>query len=106
MVKSIMSSSSNLYGALTSTSPGFIQSYFAKSRLHHISTWKSDLSEYVCQYYVKETAKANCNSVRISRPSEAFRTILHVDLDCFFASVALLDRPHLKGKPMAVAHSC
>lgn len=106
MIKSIMSSSSNLYGALTSTSPGFIQSYFAKSRLHHISTWKSDLSEYVCQYYVKETAKANCNSVRISRPSEAFRTILHVDLDCFFASVALLDRPHLKGKPMAVAHSC
>eukprot|EP01036_Dinobryon_divergens_P025847 gene25847-34435_t len=42
----------------------------------------------------------------MSSPDDAFRTIMHVDLDCFFASVALLDRPHLKGKPIAVAHSC
>eukprot|EP01035_Chromulina_nebulosa_P021945 gene21945-28413_t len=96
-------SSSSAYGALTSTCPGFINSYFAKSRLHHISTWKSDLSEYVCQYYLRE---ANCNRGKMSSPDDAFRTIMHVDLDCFFASVALLDRPHLKGKPIAVAHSC
>ena len=101
-----MSDCSSPYGALTSTSPGFIQSYFSKSRLHHISTWKSDLSEYVCQYYIQKAAKAKCNKAKMSSPNEVFRTIMHVDLDCFFASVALLDRPHLKGKPVAVAHSC
>lgn len=28
----------------------------------------------------------------------------HIDFDCFFASVGLLDRQHLKEKPVAVAH--
>lgn len=33
------------------------------------------------------------------------RVIMHVDMDCFFASVAVRNRPELQGIPLAVAHS-
>jgi DNA repair protein REV1 len=32
------------------------------------------------------------------------RVIAHVDIDCFFAQIALLDRPELRDLPIAVAH--
>jgi len=33
------------------------------------------------------------------------RSIIHLDMDCFFASVAALAEPAFKGKPLAVSHS-
>lgn len=33
-----------------------------------------------------------------------YRKIIHVDMDCFFAAVELLDRPELAGLPVAVGH--
>lgn len=33
------------------------------------------------------------------------RSIMHLDMDCFFASVAELTHPALKGQPLAVSHS-
>lgn len=30
---------------------------------------------------------------------------MHVDMDCFFASVSVRNRPELQGIPLAVAHS-
>lgn len=37
--------------------------------------------------------------------SSASRCIMHLDMDCFFASVAELTDPALKGQPLAVSHS-
>ncbi len=37
--------------------------------------------------------------------TEARRSILHLDLDAFYASVEVLDRPELRGKPVIVAGS-
>ncbi|KAI8918247.1 hypothetical protein DFJ77DRAFT_287498 [Powellomyces hirtus] len=79
------------------TGPGFLQKYFNSSRLHHLSTWKSDLRDFVAmqQATLKRTVpRPNPNAI-----------IMHVDMDCFFASVAVRERPDLRDRPVAVAHS-
>lgn len=42
---------------------------------------------------------------RQSTGSTKARTIMHIDMDCFFVSVGLRSRPELVGQPVAVCHA-
>ncbi|KAI8621347.1 hypothetical protein BC830DRAFT_1094670 [Chytriomyces sp. MP71] len=87
----------------SATSAGFLTKYYESSRLSKISNWKSDLKDYVLELKA-ETLKRH---PPMSNPVSGARhkTIMHIDMDCFFASVAIRDRPDLKDKPVVVCHS-
>eukprot|EP01039_Chlorochromonas_danica_P004149 gene4149-4555_t len=85
--------------ALTSTSPGFIRNFFASSRLHHLSTWKSELADLVARGMAAAPQRYRRASL-----DDPYRTVMHVDMDCFFASVSQRQRPDLLDKPVVVAH--
>jgi DNA repair protein REV1 len=98
------------YYLLNKTESGnHVVQFFDRSRLHLISTMAKELKKFVAE--LKEN-KANHrfsgrsklahlkSSVKITSP-----IICHIDMDCFFVSVALRNRPDLVGKPVAITHS-
>ncbi|KAJ1947747.1 deoxycytidyl transferase [Kickxella alabastrina] len=86
------------------TENDFIQRYYASSRLHHLSTWKVELKDYVAQLRRKQDRPSRLNQCGGSAiPRD--RIIMHVDFDCFFVSASLLSHPYLRDKPVAVCHS-
>ncbi|KAN0066050.1 deoxycytidyl transferase [Thecaphora frezii] len=84
----------------TATGEGFLAGYFAKSRLHHLSTWKTSLQDMVSSA-LRESGRQP-GSVEL--PKGVPRIIMHIDFDSFFVSVGLLRRPELSDRPVAVCH--
>ncbi|KAJ3153687.1 deoxycytidyl transferase [Geranomyces michiganensis] len=90
------------------TAPNFLHKYFASSRLHHLTTWKNALRDFVAVESARMAGgggKRKNKATRAGASSSSSRIIMHVDMDCFFASVAVRDRPDLRDRPIAVAHS-
>lgn len=91
------------------THPTFVENFFKASRLHFLGAWKdhyeklfhSELKEIVPQFSQKE--QAQLAAARVGE-GHCYRIVMHIDLDCFFASVAILEHPHLAEKPVAISH--
>eukprot|EP00112_Aurelia_sp_Birch-Aquarium-sp1_P007254 Seg179.3 transcript_id=Seg179.3/GoldUCD/mRNA.D3Y31 product="DNA repair protein REV1" protein_id=Seg179.3/GoldUCD/D3Y31 len=82
--------------------PGFMAEFYSNSRLHHLSMWKSELKRFASMIH---KISANKKAQKKMMKSHGGRCVMHIDLDSFFVSVSLKERPELKGKPVAVCHA-
>lgn len=77
----------------TGTDPNFLDAYFASSRLSFIGSFKLRLT------------KSRQKSHTAARGLNAKRFVFHIDMDCFFAAVAIRKYPQYRDCPVAVGHA-
>uniref|UniRef100_A0ACD6AF46 Uncharacterized protein n=1 Tax=Avena sativa TaxID=4498 RepID=A0ACD6AF46_AVESA len=82
----------------TLTDPNFVENYFKHSRLHFIGTWRNRYRKLFSNSLGAKSSKGKDHSGKK-------KTIIHIDMDCFFVSVVIRNRPELHDKPVAVCHS-
>ncbi|EPY53534.1 deoxycytidyl transferase Rev1 [Schizosaccharomyces cryophilus OY26] len=85
----------------TTQNPEFLQKFFDSSRLHHLSTWKATLKEEI---QIMTASSSSLTSTGNIKSGNKQHYIMHVDFDCFFASVSTRNARELQLKPVAVAH--
>ena len=94
--------------SMTTANPDFIQRYYATSRLHFLSTWKNEI---IARLRTERASLPPDHPLAVGASSSSSRgrhgnpVIMHVDMDCFFASVSLADRPELRDRPVCISHS-
>jgi DNA repair protein REV1 len=87
----------------TGNDPNYLQTFLKNSRLHLIGSFRPKIASVVFQ---EPTTNLNHSEAQgRSTGGKKSPLFAHVDIDCFFAQVALLSRPELRDKPVAVAHS-
>lgn len=83
----------------------FVKEFFTHSRLHYLSTWSMELKEFMADQLKQVSPKIPKLEASVSLRAAKARAIIHIDLDCFFVSVSIRGKPHLRGKPVAVTHA-
>uniref|UniRef100_A0A1X7UNS7 DNA repair protein REV1 n=1 Tax=Amphimedon queenslandica TaxID=400682 RepID=A0A1X7UNS7_AMPQE len=83
----------------------FVDEFYSHSRLHHLSTWASELKEFTSKNLPRAKRKFSMLSSGESLRRFGVKGVVHLDLDSFFVSVGLRDRPGLHGQPVAVTHA-
>lgn len=114
----------------TASDANFLAEFYSNSRLHHISTMGAMFKNYIRK--LRNENKTNfpgCGELKFWKSQKcvdnthAFdelepidyecgnqinknnKTIMHIDMDCFFVSVGLRNHPQLTDFPVAVAHA-
>ena len=83
-----------------------VTNFHANSRLHFIGSWRARYDVFLDAKLAQKQHDSATNRTRdVASTSRATpRTIFHVDMDCFFASVAMRARPELSTEtPLAVS---
>ena len=111
----------------------FISEFYNNSRLHHIATMGATFKDYINELREKNNGKFPgldrlILESKFNRPGPSTKNdsdseedifaidsspnemipenvIMHIDMDCFFVSVGIRNRPDLKGLPVAVTHA-
>lgn len=106
--------------ARTAVDPNFLSEFYSNSRLHHIATLGAGFKHHVSK--LRESHKGGfpardqlirprtiaepiAASISLVIQARSSQIVMHIDMDCFFVSVGLRSRPHLRGLPVAVTHS-
>lgn len=84
----------------STANPDFLRQFYSESRLHHLSTWKSELKSKM----QKLAAEKGASPKAVKRKPGARRYVMHVDFDSFFCAVSLKSAPDYVDKPAVVAH--
>lgn len=100
--------------SLKAGDPGFLEEFFSRSRLHHLSTAGNEFKAYVQEkrssgvsdFVGLQRLKRFVDEMKLKTSVQwTGPMIMHIDMDCFFVSVGLLNKPHLRDKPVVVAHA-
>lgn len=114
--------------------PEFLSEFYNNSRLHHISTMGATFKDYINELRdksdnifpglerLKELKRSRKELETLERVNSEDEDelldsspdtvvvkketiVMHIDMDCFFVSVGLRNKPELKGLPVAVTHA-
>ena len=93
--------------SLNTKEANFVNEFYTHSRLHHLSTWSTELKQFTAKmlHHIQPKYPKLHVPPGVSVRANRQRVVVHIDLDCFFVSVSIRNKPFLKGKPVAVAHA-
>ncbi|KYQ48769.1 DNA repair protein REV1 [Trachymyrmex zeteki] len=106
-------SSNTKISAQSTRDAEFLSTFYSNSRLHYISTMGTMFKDYVNELRDKSDGVFSGlerliklrNKVTSKVNHKQKPVIMHIDMDCFFVSVGIRNRPELQGVPVAVTHA-